>query len=86
MAKGKVLTAILGFLAVSLLYGEQINYYYGKLVDFLQQNGNWLLIELETRMINGIPLFLVLLGSVIAFCLVALIYLAVKEQEYTPFT
>ncbi|MHA1581946.1 MAG: hypothetical protein ACTSYM_05595 [Candidatus Baldrarchaeia archaeon] len=40
MAKGKVAAAVLGFLAASLFYGEQINYYYGVFAAFLKENLN----------------------------------------------
>ena len=40
MAKGKVAAVILGFLAASLFYGEQINYCYGVFAAFLRENFN----------------------------------------------
>ena len=81
MAKSKVLAAILGFLAVSLLYGEQINYYYGELVAFLKENFNMLIYWLAATYLYGYPLLLLVLFGVVVACIVALIYLATSRRE-----
>lgn len=81
MAKGKVTIAILGFLAASIFYGEQINYYYGELVAFLRENFDSMVYWLATTYLYGYPLLLLVLFGVVVACIVALIYLATSRRE-----
>ena len=81
MAKGKVTIAILGFLAASIFYGEQIANYYGELVAFLKENFNLLLYWLATTYLYGYPLLIIVLGLIVISYIVALIYLATRQRE-----
>lgn len=81
MAKGKVTIAILGFLAASIFYGEQIANYYGELVAFLKENFNMLIYWLAATYLYGYPLLLLVLFGVVVACIIALIYLATSRRE-----
>jgi len=81
MTKGKVVVAVLGFLAASLLYGEEITSYYSEFVAFLKENFNLLLYWLATTYLYGYPLLIIVLGLIVISYIVALIYLATRQRE-----